>query len=90
MKYLVLLIGDGEVKPWPEHSDDEKRSVMARFEDFDDACRDRDEVALLAAEALGDPRDATIMRTTFERSAPSAMRMPISCRRSDTAYATTP
>jgi len=67
VKYLVLLIGDGEVKAWPEHSEEEKLAVMARFADFDTACADREGVELLAGEALGDPRDATIMRTTRGR-----------------------
>ena len=64
MKYLVLLIGDGEVKPWPDHTDDEKTAVMARFGEFDAACRARDGVELHAGEALSDSRDATVMRTT--------------------------
>jgi hypothetical protein len=64
MKYLVLLIGDGEVKPWPDHTDGEKMAVMAKFGEFDAACRARDGVELLAGEALGDPRDATVMRST--------------------------
>ena len=64
MKYLVLLIGDGAVKPWPEHTDEEKGEVMGRFGAFAEACADREGVELLAGEALSDPRDATVMRTT--------------------------
>jgi hypothetical protein len=64
VKYLVLLIGDGEVKPWAEHTDEEKVAVMARFGAFDAACGERHGVRLLAGEALSDPRDATVMRTT--------------------------
>lgn len=64
MKYLVLLIGDGEVKPWPEHTDEEKVAVMEKFGDFDQACAARDGVELLAGEALSGPSDATVMRTT--------------------------
>jgi hypothetical protein len=64
MKYLVLLIGDGDVKPWPDHTDEEKSAVMAQFWAFDEACKEREGVELLAGEALGDPRDATVMRTT--------------------------
>lgn len=64
MKYLVLLIGDGESKPWPETTDEEKAAVMAQFGDFAAACEARDDVELLAGEALSDPGDATIMRTT--------------------------
>jgi hypothetical protein len=67
MKYLVLLIGDGEVKPWPEHTDDEKAAVMGRFGAFAAACAARDGVEILAGEALGDPGDATVMRTRHGR-----------------------
>ena len=64
MKYLVLLIGDGAEKPWPEQTDDEQAAAMARFGAFAAACADRDGVELIAGEALSDPRDATVMRTT--------------------------
>jgi hypothetical protein len=63
VKYLVLLIGDGELKPWSEHSEEEQREVMGRFAAFDAACADRDGVELLAGEALAGPRDATTLRT---------------------------
>ena len=63
MKYLVLLIGDGAVKPWAEHTEEEKSEVMGRFGAFAEACAARDGVELLAGEALSDPRDATVMRT---------------------------
>lgn len=63
MKYLVLLIGDGAVKKWSEHTAEEQAEVMGRFGDFDRACREREGVELLAGEALSDPRDATVMRT---------------------------
>jgi hypothetical protein len=64
MKYLVLLIGDGDTKPWSEHTEDEQSAVMAQFGQFSAACRARDGVEILAGEALSDPRDATVMRTT--------------------------
>lgn len=67
MKYLVLLIGDGDTLPWSEHTDDEKSAAMAKFGDFDRACRERAGVEILAGEALSDPRDATVMRTTAGR-----------------------
>ena len=67
MKYLVLLIGDGDTTPWSEHTDAEKAAVMARFGDFAQACAAREGVVLLAGEALSDPRDATVMRTTAGR-----------------------
>ena len=63
MKYLVLLIGDGEVKPWPDHTEEEKSEVMGRFWAFDQACSEREGVELLAGEALAEPTDATVMRT---------------------------
>ena len=69
MRYLVLLIGDGDTKPWSEHTDDEKSAVMAQFGAFAQACRERAGVELLAGEALSDSRDATVMRTTAGRVA---------------------
>lgn len=63
MKYLVLLIGDGELKPWSEHSEAEQGEVMRQFEAFDAACRDRDGVEILAGEALAGPAHATTIRT---------------------------
>lgn len=63
MKYLVLLIGDGELKPWPEHTPEEQVEVMGRFEAFDAACRERDGVEILGGEALAGPGDATTLRT---------------------------
>lgn len=67
MKYLVLLIGDGAARPWSEHSEEEQQAAMGRFAAFDRACSERDGVELLAGEALSDPRDATVMRTTGGR-----------------------
>jgi hypothetical protein len=64
MKYLVLLIGDGDEKPWPEQSEDEQAAAMAKFGAFGEACAARDGVALLAGEALSGPGDATVMRTS--------------------------
>ena len=63
MKYLVLLIGDGELKPWPDHTEAEQQEVMGRFEAFDAACREREGVEILAGEALAGPTHATTMRT---------------------------
>jgi hypothetical protein len=63
VKYLVLLIGDGELKPWSEHSDEEQGVVMRQFEAFDAACRDREGVEILAGEALAGPDRATTIRT---------------------------
>ncbi|WP_107772663.1 YciI family protein [Nocardioides sediminis] len=63
MKYLVLLIGDGELKPWSEHTADEQSEVMRRFEAFDAACREREGVEVLAGEALAGPTHVTTVRT---------------------------
>ena len=63
MKYLVLLIGDGELKPWPEHTEAEQAEVVGRFQAFDEACAAREGVQILAGEALGDPADSTTLRT---------------------------
>jgi hypothetical protein len=67
VKYLVLLIGDGAAKPWPETTEEEQAAVMAKFGEFDAACRAKEGVEILAGEALSDPRDATVMRTTDGR-----------------------
>lgn len=69
MKYLVLLIGDGAEKPWPDQTEDEQAAAMAKFGEFAGACAARDGVDLLAGEALSDPSDATVMRTTSGRVA---------------------
>ncbi|KRF34287.1 YciI family protein [Nocardioides sp. Soil805] len=63
MKYLVLLIGDGEVKPWDEHTPDEQAATMERFRAFDEACAARPGVEVLAGEALADAGTATTLRT---------------------------
>ena len=55
MKYLVLLIGDGAEKPWPEQTEEEQAAAMAKFGAFDAACAARDGVELLAGEALERP-----------------------------------
>jgi hypothetical protein len=67
VKYLVLLIGDGSATPWPETTEEEQAAVMAKFGEFDAACRARDGVEILAGEALAGPRDATVMRTRAGR-----------------------
>ncbi len=67
MKYLVLLVGDGAEKPWLEQTEAEQASAMARFGEFAAACFAREGVELLAGEALADPREATVMRTTDGR-----------------------
>lgn len=69
MKYLVLLIGDGELKPWSEHTPVEQAAVMQQFEAFSAACRGREGVEILAGEALAGPEDATTVRTRDGRVA---------------------
>ena len=63
MKYLVLLMDDGDEKRWPEQTPDEQAATMAKFGDFDAACAARDGVEILAGEALAGPEAATTVRT---------------------------
>ncbi|CAA9391031.1 MAG: hypothetical protein AVDCRST_MAG32-2319 [uncultured Nocardioides sp.] len=63
MKYLVLLMGDGELKPWSDHTEEEQLEAMGRFQAFDAACAAREGVEILGGEALGDPADTTTLRT---------------------------
>lgn len=63
MKYLVMLIGDGDEKPWGDMSSDEQGELMQRFGDFDEACAAREGVQILGGEALDVPSSATVMRT---------------------------
>lgn len=62
MKYLVLLIGDGEESPWESLSPEEQGSVMQKFEAFGAACEARDGVAILSGEALAGPDTFTTLR----------------------------
>ena len=62
MKYL-LLMADGELPAWSEHTPDEQAEVMRRFGEFDEACAAREGVEILAGEALGDSCTATVVRT---------------------------
>lgn len=63
MRYLVLLMGPGELPAWGELSASEQEEAMARFAAFDAACAARDGVSVLAGEALGDGDTATVLRT---------------------------
>lgn len=63
MKYLVMLIGDGDVPAWESLSPEEQGAAMQRFEDFDAACAAREGVEILSGQALGDGDSATVMRT---------------------------
>ncbi|MBC2934385.1 YciI family protein [Nocardioides sp. zg-1228] len=62
MKYLVLLMDDGDELPWDEQTDEEKAATMAKFGEFDAACAARDGVEILAGEALAGPESATTVR----------------------------
>ena len=63
MKYLLLLMADGELPAWSEHTPDEQAEVMRQFGEFDEACAAREGVEILAGEALGDSSTATVVRT---------------------------
>ena len=52
MKYLVLLIGDGDEPDWSTLNEEEQAATMQKFADFDAACAARDGVEILAGEAL--------------------------------------
>lgn len=63
MKYLVLLIGDGELPKWSEHTPEQMEEVMERFGAFDAACAERAGVEILSGEALSGPDSVTTVRT---------------------------
>jgi hypothetical protein len=63
MKYLLLLMGYGELPAWTDQTAEEQEAAMERFGAFDAACRDRAGVEILAGEALGGPETATTVRT---------------------------
>lgn len=52
MKFLVLLIGQGEVRPWDTQTPEEQGEEMERFGAFESACEAHDGVEILAAEEL--------------------------------------
>ena len=63
MKYVVLLMSEGELPDWSDLSEEEQMAGMRRFEEFDEACEARDGVQILAGEALGSGDTATVVRT---------------------------
>lgn len=63
MKYLVLLIGEGDLPPWDELSPQEQAAGMEKFGAFAAACAARDGVSILGGEALAPASAATVMRT---------------------------
>lgn len=59
MKYMVLLLGDGEERPWGDLDAEGRTELMAKFDAFGQACEARDGVQILAGEALAEGPDAT-------------------------------
>lgn len=62
MKYVILLVGDGDERPWAEQAPEERDAVLARFEAFGHACREAAGVQILAGEALAEGDAATTVR----------------------------
>lgn len=62
MKYLVLLMGDGDEPAWPTLSDEQQAAAMQKLADFDAACAEREGVEILAGEALEGPDAVTTVR----------------------------
>ena len=63
MRYVLLLMGDGDVPEWTGMTKDEQAGVIERFSAFDAACRERDGVQIVADAALGGGDTATVVRT---------------------------
>ncbi|MDO5499900.1 MAG: YciI family protein [Propionibacteriaceae bacterium] len=62
MKYLILLMNDGDEKPWPELTEEDQAALMVKFGEFDEACTTREGVEILSGEALTESSDATTVR----------------------------
>lgn len=52
MKYLVLLIGDGEEPKWATLTPEQQGATMQKFGDFEAVCEQTEGVEILAGEAL--------------------------------------
>lgn len=63
MKYLVLLMAEGELPAWASLTPEEQGAMMGHFDEFDAACKARDGVEILAGEALASSDTATVVRT---------------------------
>ena len=62
MKYFVLLVGPGEMKPWTENTPEEAEAEMAQHGAFVEACAQREGVEIAGGEAL-DVASVTTLRT---------------------------
>lgn len=62
MKYVVLLMADGDERPWADQDAAERQVTVEKFGAFDAACQATDGVRILAGEALADGDDATTVR----------------------------
>lgn len=61
MKYVILLMGMGELPPWDELSEEKQMALMQQHEAFGAACQAAEGVRILTGEALdGMP---TVVRT---------------------------
>lgn len=61
MKFLMLLMSEGERPPWEEQTPSQQAAAMQQHDDFGAACQAREGVSILSAEALdGQP---TVVRT---------------------------
>ena len=66
MKYLVLLIGDGDMPAWDSQSPEEQAAAMQRFADFDAACEAREGVQMEFVQYTASIRTPSVaMRSRF-------------------------
>lgn len=63
MKFVVLLMADGEEQPWDQLTSAEQGVMMEKFSAFDEACAATEGVSILAGEALADRASARTVRT---------------------------
>lgn len=52
MKYLMLLMSEGEMPAWDHQTPDQQAAAMRRHDDFGRACTERDGVRILSGEAI--------------------------------------
>lgn len=63
MKYVILLMSMGEMAPWDELDPARQEELMEMHYAFDEACKTRDGVHIISAEALDTGETATTVRT---------------------------